>query len=188
VVGTQLLAKGLDLARLTVVGVVDADVGLSLPDYRAAERTYQLLSQVAGRAGRRDRPGRVYIQTYEPDAPPILAAAEHDYRGFYESEIAHRRRAGYPPFSRIARLIYRHHDEAAGLEEASRVARELRVLRDAAGRAEPEILGPTRPFVPRVRGELRWQILLRGRAPGTLVGQVRLGERWQVDIDPASLL
>ncbi|MCL6643578.1 MAG: primosomal protein N' [Dehalococcoidia bacterium] len=188
VVGTQLLAKGLDLARLTVVGVVDADVGLSLPDYRAAERTYQLLSQVAGRAGRRDRPGRVFIQTYEPEAPPIVAAAEHDYRGFYESEIAHRRRAGYPPFSRIARLVYRHHDETAGLEEASRVARELRVLRDAAGRAEPEILGPTRPFIPRVRGEVRWQILLRGRAPGTLIGQVRLGDRWQVDIDPASLL
>ncbi len=188
VVGTQLLAKGLDLPRLTVVGVVDADVGLSLPDYRAGERTFQLLSQVAGRAGRRDRPGYVVIQTYEPEAPPIVAAAAHDYRGFYEQEIVHRRRAGYPPFNRLARLMYRHPNEEAGLEEATRVAAELRVLRDAAGRAEPEIFGPTRPFIPRVRGEYRWQILLRGRAPGTLVAGVRLGERWQVDIDPASLL
>lgn len=188
VVGTQLLAKGLDLERLTVVGVVDADVGLSLPDYRAAERTFQLLSQVAGRAGRRDRPGYVVIQTYEPEAPPIVAAAAHEYRGFYEQEIAHRRRAGYPPFSRLARLLYRHPNEAAGLEEATRVAAELRVLRDAAGRAEPEIFGPTRPFIRRVRGEHRWQILLRGRAPGALLANVRLGERWAVDIDPGSLL
>jgi primosomal protein N' (replication factor Y) len=188
VVGTQMLAKGLDLSHLTVVGVVDADVGLSLPDYRAAERTFQLLSQVAGRAGRRERPGWVFIQTYEPEAEPIVAAAEHDYRGFYEHEIVHRRRAGYPPFTRLVRLIYRHRNEAAGLEEASRVASELRVLRDAAGRAEPDILGPTRPFIPRIRGELRWQILLRGRAPATLLANVRLGDRWQVDVDPASLL
>lgn len=188
VVGTQLLAKGLDLPKLTVVGVVDADVGLSLPDYRAAERTFQLLSQVAGRAGRRERPGWVVIQTYEPEAPPIVAAAEHDYRGFYEEEIAHRRRAGYPPFNRLVRLIYRHPNVEAGLEEASRVATELRVLRDAAGRAEPDILGPTRPFIPRVRGEHRWQILLRGKRPASLVASVRLGERWQVDVDPGSLL
>ncbi|GIW13118.1 MAG: primosomal protein N' [Tepidiforma sp.] len=188
VVGTQLLAKGLDLPNLTVVGVVDADVGLSLPDFRAAERTFQLLSQVAGRAGRRDRPGWVGIQTYEPEAPSIVAAAAHDYRDFYKQEIAHRRRAGYPPFSRLVRLVYRHPNLEAGLEEAGRVANELRVLRDAEGRAEPDILGPTRPFIPRVRGEHRWQILLRGRRPASLVGRVRLGERWQVDVDPASLL
>lgn len=188
VVGTQLLAKGLDLPKLTTVGVVDADVGLSLPDYRAGERTFQLLSQVAGRAGRRDRPGQVVIQTYEPEAPPIVAAAAHDYRGFYDAEVAHRRRAGYPPFSRLVRLIYRHPNLEAGLEEASRVASELRVLRDAAGRAEPDILGPTRPFIPRVRGEHRWQILLRGRRPAALVAEVRLGERWAVDVDPGSLL
>jgi primosomal protein N' (replication factor Y) len=117
-----------------------------------------------------------------------VAAAEHDYRGFYEEEIAHRRRAGYPPFNRLVRLIYRHPNVEAGLEEASRVATELRVLRDAAGRAEPDILGPTRPFIPRVRGEHRWQILLRGKRPASLVASVRLGERWQVDVDPGSLL
>ncbi len=187
-VGTQMLAKGLDLPQMTVVGVVDADVGLSLPDFHAHERAFQLLSQVAGRAGRRDRPGWVYFQTYQPEAPPIECAAAHDYRGFYEHEIAHRRRAGYPPFTRLVRLLHRDHNREHGLMEASRVASELRLQRDAAGRAEPDVLGPTPPYIARVRGEYRWQILLRGRRPAELVSQVRLGDRWSVDVDPASLL
>jgi primosomal protein N' (replication factor Y) len=187
-VGTQMLAKGLDLPEMTVVGVVDADVGLSLPDFHAHERTFQLLSQVAGRAGRRDKPGWVYIQTYEPEAPPILAAAHHDYRAFYEEEIAHRRRAGYPPFSRIVRMVHRDSNAERGLEEASRVAAELRVKRDAAGRAEPDILGPAPAYIARIRGEYRWQVLLRGRNPAALLSDMRLGERWHVDVDPASLL
>jgi primosomal protein N' (replication factor Y) len=188
VVGTQMLAKGLDLPMLTVVGVVDADVGLSLPDYHAHERAYQLLSQVAGRAGRRDRPGRVFIQTYDPDAPPIPAAAGHDYRSFYEHELAHRRRAGYPPFARLLRLTHRNANYEAGIAEASRVATELRLLRDSAGRAEPDVLGPTPAYIARIRGHFRWQILLRGRQPAELVAMVRLGDRWAVDVDPASLL
>lgn len=187
-VGTQVLAKGLDLPEMTVVGVVDADVGLSLPDYHAHERTFQLLSQVAGRAGRRDKPGRVYFQTYEPEAAPIVAAATHDYRAFYEEEIAHRRRAGYPPFNRLVRLVYRHGKQQHALEESARVASELRIARDAAGRAEPDILGPTPAFIPRVRGEYRYQVLMRGRHPSALLEKVRLGENWHVDIDPASLL
>jgi len=186
-VGTQMLAKGLDLPAMTVVGVVDADVGLSLPDFRAAERTFQLLSQVAGRAGRRDKPGWVYIQTYAPEAAPIVAAANHDYRAFYEDEIAHRRRAGYPPFTRLARLVLRHPDREQGLAEATRLATQLRVTRDAAGRADPDILGPTPAFIPRVRGEWRWQLLLRGQRPATLLSGVRAGERWHVDIDPAGM-
>jgi primosomal protein N' (replication factor Y) (superfamily II helicase) len=187
-VGTQMLAKGLDLPAMTVVGVVDADVGLSLPDYHASERTFQLLSQVSGRAGRRDRPGFVYIQTYEPQAVPIIAAAAHDYRSFYESELAHRRRAGYPPFSRLARLVYRHRDQEHGLKEAGRVATELRLERDIAGRAEPDVLGPMPPYIPRLRGEYRWQITLRGRDPGQLIERVRLGQGWAIDIDPMSLM
>ena len=187
-VGTQMLAKGLDLPAMTVVGVVDADVGLALPDYTAQERTFQLLSQVAGRAGRRDREGFVYIQTYQPEAAPIVAAASHDYRAFYEDEIAHRRRAGYPPFARLARLVHRDTNRERGLEEAGRIAAELRMLRDAAGRAEPDVLGPMAAFIPRVRGEYRFQVLLRGRHPARLLESVRLGERWGVDIDPASLL
>lgn len=187
-VGTQMLAKGLDLPEMTVVGVVDADVGLSLPDYHAHERTFQLLSQVAGRAGRRDKPGYVYIQTYEPEAAPIAAAAEHDYRAFYEDEIAHRRRAGYPPFNRLVRLVYRHGRQEHALEEAARVANELRIARDSAGRAEPDILGPTPTFVPRIRGEFRYQVLMRGRNPARLLEDVRLGDHWHIDVDPASLI
>jgi primosomal protein N' (replication factor Y) len=187
-VGTQMLAKGLDLPEMTVVGVVDADVGLSLPDYHAHERTFQLLSQVAGRAGRREKPGYVYIQTYEPGAAPIVCAAEHDYRGFYETEIAHRRRAGYPPFSRLVRLTFRHPNKDHGLQEATRVAAEIRLARDSAGRADPDVLGPTPAYISRVRGEYRWQLLLRGRQPATAVANIRLGEHWAVDVDPASLL
>ncbi|MCC7363935.1 MAG: primosomal protein N' [Dehalococcoidia bacterium] len=187
-VGTQMLAKGLDLPQMTVVGVVDADVGLSLPDFHAHERTFQLLSQVSGRAGRRERDGFVYFQTYEPDAAPIVCAANHDYRAFYEDEIAHRRRAGYPPFSRMVRLVHRNGNYEHGLQEASRVAADLRLQRDAAGRAEPDILGPTPTYIARVRGEYRWQVLLRGRNPAQLVASARLGERWTVDVDPASLL
>lgn len=187
-VGTQMLAKGLDLPAMNVVGVVDADVGLSLPDYVAHERAFQLLSQVAGRAGRRETVGKVFIQTYEPDAVPIRAAADHDYRTFYEHELAHRRRAGYPPFSRLVRLTLRHLKEDQGLEEATRVATELRTLRDVAGRADPDILGPTPAYIRRYRGEFRWHILLRGHEPAALVTQVRLGNRWTVDVDPAGTL
>ncbi len=187
-VGTQMLAKGLDLPAMTVVGVVDADVGLSLPDYVAHERTFQLLSQVAGRAGRRERRGEVYIQTYEPEAPPIRAAAEHDYAGFFAHESQHRRRAGYPPFARLARLSYRHGNQERGLEHASQMAAELRTRRDAAGWPDPDVLGPTPAYVRRLRGEYRWHILLRGRDPRALLDQVTLGRRWSVDIDPVSLL
>jgi primosomal protein N' (replication factor Y) len=187
-VGTQMLAKGLDLPAMTVVGIVDADVGLSLPDYHSDERVFQLLTQVSGRAGRRDAPGQVFIQTYNPEAPPIQFAALHDYRGFYEHEIAHRRRAGYPPFSRIVRLVHSHTGYERGLMEASRIANELRTRRDAAGRGEPEVLGPGRPYIARVRGRHRWQIVLRGRDPVSLVAPLRLGEGWTVDVDPANLL
>ncbi len=187
-VGTQMLAKGLDLPGMTVVGVVDADIGLNMPDYHAHERVFQLLSQVAGRAGRRGRRGEVFIQTYNADAVPIVAAAAHDYRGLYEHEIAHRRRAGYPPFSRLAHLVHRSADKEGGLQEATRVAMDLRVRRDAAGWSEPEILGPTAAFIPRLRGDWRWQILLRGRNPAQLLSSARLGPRWTIDIDPASML
>ncbi|MEX1103241.1 MAG: primosomal protein N', partial [Dehalococcoidia bacterium] len=188
VVGTQMLAKGLDLPQMMVVGVVDADVGLNLPDYHAHERAFQLLSQVAGRAGRRDKPGQVFFQTYDPEAAPIACAAAHDYRSFYEHELAHRRRAGYPPFNRLVRLVYRHRSQEHGLKEASRVAQELRLKRDAAGRAEPDILGPQPAYITRLRGEYRWQILMRGRQPSALAAEMRFGEGWTVDVDPAGLL
>jgi primosomal protein N' (replication factor Y) len=186
-VGTQMLAKGLDLPAMNVVGVVDADVGLNLPNLYAHERGFQLLSQVAGRAGRRDTPGQVFIQTYDPEAAPIQCAANHDYHSFYEHEIAHRRRAGYPPFTRLVRLTFGHGHEETGLMEASRVAGEIRLQRDAAGRAEPDVLGPTQAYIYRLRGVYRWNILLRGRDPAKILGQVRLGKGWTVDVDPVTV-
>jgi primosomal protein N' (replication factor Y) len=189
IVGTQVLAKGLDLPRLIVVGVVDADIGLNLPTYEASERTYQLLTQVAGRAGRRDKPGSVFVQTYQPEAAPIQAAASGDYGSFYVDELAHRRRAGYPPFARLVRLLLRHGNQDLGQEEATRVARELRTRRDAAGRTDPEVLGPTPAYVRRLRGDYRWTILLRGRGePAALLRDIRLGNRWTIDVDPVGLI
>ena len=105
-VGTQMIAKGLDLPLVTLVGVVAADVGLYLPDFRSGERTFQLLTQVAGRAGRSARGGRVIIQTYQPEHYAIQAAAQHDYDAFYEREMTFRREHGYPPMRRLARLVY----------------------------------------------------------------------------------
>ncbi|MDZ7728558.1 MAG: hypothetical protein U5Q44_10420 [Dehalococcoidia bacterium] len=183
-----MLAKGLDLGSLTVVGVVDADVGLHLPSYQAPERAFQLLSQVIGRAGRRQKQGLAVIQTYDPESEAIQAAASSDYDGFFEEEITHRRRVGYPPFSRLARLIYRDSNEDRALEEATRVATELRTRRDAAGRAEPDVLGPSPAYIRRLRGEYRWTLLLRGHDPARLLADVRLGRRWTVDIDPVNLL
>ena len=183
-----MLAKGLDLPAMTVVGVVDADVALGLPDYTAPERTFQLLSQVAGRAGRREQRGQVFIQTYKPDTASIVAAADHDYQGFFSYEAQARRRTGYPPFARLARLTYRHANQERGLEHASQVAAELRTRRDAAGWPDPDVLGPTPAYVRRLRGDYRWHILLRGRDPRALLEQVTLGRRWSVDIDPVSLL
>ena len=188
VVGTQLLAKGLDLPRMTVAGAVDADVGLHLPTYLAPERTYQLLAQVSGRVGRRDQPGRAFIQTYEPGHAAIVAAATGGYEQFYELEMEHRRRAAYPPFGRLARLTFRHPKQEHGLEESSRVATELRAHRDAAGRTDPDVLGPSPAYIRRIRGDYRWNVLLRGRNPGQLLDKVRFGPRWTVDIDPVNLL
>lgn len=188
VVGTQVLAKGLDLPSLSVVGVVDADVGLHLPTYLAPERTFQLLSQVVGRAGRRQKQGLGVIQTYAPTSTALQATATGDYRGFYEDELAHRRRAGYPPFARLVRLTFHHANEEHGLQEASKLAAELRLRRDAAGRADPDILGPSPAYIRRLRGEYRWNILLRGREPSRLLAGVRAGQRWTVDVDPVNLL
>ncbi|HJP41639.1 MAG TPA: primosomal protein N' [Dehalococcoidia bacterium] len=188
VVGTQVLAKGLDLPEMTVVGIIDADIGLNLPNYAAHERAFQLISQVAGRAGRRGRRGEVYVQTYDPTNAAVRRAADYDYRAFYDYEIAHRRRAAYPPFARLAVLQFRHRNQEAGVEEASRLATELRVKRDAAGRAGPEVLGPTPAYIPRVRGYYRWQILIRGHDPANLLGNVRFGLGWSIDIDPAGTL
>ncbi|MPZ98837.1 MAG: primosomal protein N' [Dehalococcoidia bacterium] len=182
-VGTQMVAKGLDLPMVTLVGVVLADYTLREGDFRSRERGFQLLVQVAGRAGRADRHGRVLVQTLQPEAPAIIAAAAHDVDRFYEEELAWRADHGYPPFRNLVRLVFSHTNGAYAIEEASRMAEELRAL--AAGLPDIEVRGPTPPQVARVRGRHRWSILLRGDDPASLVRSMdELPPGWVVDVDP----
>jgi primosomal protein N' (replication factor Y) len=188
VVGTQMVAKGFDFPAVTVVGIVHADSGIYLPDYRAAERTFQLLTQVAGRAGRHLPHGRVVIQTYTPEHYAIRAASRQDYRAFYEEELAFRERHGYPPFRRLVRLLVRHRDEVAGQLAAAEVAERLRAQAAAHGAGDCEVLGPTPAFVSRIRGFYQWQLLVRGADGPRIVAEVPLHGGWVIDVDPVSLL
>ena len=186
-VGTQMIAKGLHFPSVTLVGVVLADVGLSIPDYRAGERAFQLLCQVAGRAGRGERPGRVVIQTYQPDNYAIQASAAQNYQSFYNKEMAYRRERGNPPFNKLIRLLHTHINQATCEHEARAVARTMADERDARGIGSIEILGPVPAYPARLRGRYRWHIVLRGPEPRALLDHVALPRDWHVDIDPVSL-
>jgi primosomal protein N' (replication factor Y) len=144
-----------------------------------------LLAQVAGRAGRAERPGRVVVQTLAPDDRAILAAAEHDVDGFFEGELPWRREHAYPPFTRLVRLLFQHASNEYALEEAARVRAELRRL--AAGLPDVEVLGPTPPQIARVRGRYRWGLLVRGADPAALVRAIDLPPGWTVDVDPSNV-
>ncbi len=186
-VGTQMLAKGLDLPAVTVVGVISADVGLHLPDFRAGERAFQLITQVAGRAGRGERPGSVIVQTYTPDHYAIDAASRYDYDGFVACELGHRQHAGYPPFGRLVRMLFSHTNARFARDEAARVSRAVEERRRELG-SDTDVLGPSPAFYERVRGRWRWQVLLRGRDPAALITDLPLPAGWTVDVDPLSLL
>ncbi len=156
-----MLAKGHDFPKVTLVGVVSIDAGLALPDFRAAERAFQLITQVAGRAGRGDLPGRVLIQTYHPHHYALRHASAQDYRGFYDEEIRHRRNHGYPPFVALALMLIRHKDAA----RANVIAHELRKALVAANGAHTcRILGPAPAPFARLRGEHRVQLLVKARS------------------------
>ena len=185
-IGTQMLAKGLDLPLVTLVGVILADVGLNLPDYRAAERTFQVLTQVAGRAGRSPLGGQVVMQTYEPDNYAINAAAQHDYEGFFAKEIDYRRELHYPPFSRLLRLEYRHHDPQKAQDTAENMFTQLQDwIADKS--AKIEVIGPVPSFFSRLYGRYRWQIVLRGPDPVSLLRGCQIPD-WIIEVDPSSLL
>lgn len=186
-VGTQMLAKGLDLPLVTLVGVVLADVGLNLPDYAAAERTFQLLTQVAGRAGRSPLGGEVILQTFEPGSYALQAAAAHSYRQFYQRELEYRRQLGYPPFARLARLEIRHPDPSQAEAAAVRLADQIHEWIETEGYRATEVIGPAPCFFSRLAGQYRWQIVLRGPDPASLLRGRRLPD-WRVEIDPPSLL
>jgi len=186
-IGTQMIAKGLDLPLVTLVGVINADVSLHLPDFRAGERTFQVLSQVAGRAGRGPLAGQVIMQSYTPEHYTIGCAAKQDYLSFYEQEISLRRQYHNPPFSRLARLLYTNPNNALCQTEAQRMHRLLKEERDSWG-MDISLIGPSPAFIPRVRGRYRWQIILRGDDLVRLLTKVPLPQGWVVDIDPVSLL
>lgn len=187
-IGTQMIAKGLDLPLVTLVGVVTADTALNLPDFRAAERTFQLLTQVAGRAGRSILGGRVIIQTYSPDHYAIQAASHHDYGTFFGQEMAFRREQRYPPLSQLVRLIYVGANSRRCEDEALRMQQVLLNKIGRLGVADVTLIGPAPCFFRRLRGKYRWQIILRGEQPGRLLSDLALPLGWRVDVDPVSVL
>jgi primosomal protein N' (replication factor Y) len=187
-IGTQMIAKGLDLPLITLVGVVSADTALNLPDFRAGERTFQLLSQVAGRAGRGTLGGKVVIQTYSPEHYAIQAASRHDYSSFYDKEIEYRRQLRNPPFTRLACLTYSHTNDALCQREAERMKRLLSQEIDSQGIADIELIGPAPAYIHRLRGRFRWQLILRGSELSTFLSSIPFPQGWTVDIDPLGLV
>ena len=185
-VGTTLVTKGLDIPNVTLVGVVSADVALNLPDERAAERTYQLLAQAAGRAGRGERRGRAIIQSYQPDHPAIRAVVDDDAAAFYDEELALRRRFGSPPFGRLLKLTLGLADRDGAEREAGAEAERLRARARERG-SDVAVIGPAPAYIARRAERWRWNVVLRGSEPTALLdGPVE--PPWSVDVDPESLL
>ena len=208
-IGTQMVAKGLDFANVTLVGVINADTALNMPDFRASERSFQLLMQVSGRAGRGLAEGAVMVQTFNPDHESIRLAANHDYRAFYEIEIANRRELIYPPFASLANLVITDADERRVVEQAHAIARKIRDLVGPVSRPQVpsaisraaersiDILGPVACPLERLRNRYRWHILLRSADKPALLALLRKLlsalspiERSSItlDIDPIAML
>jgi len=198
-VGTQMVSKGHDVPGVTLVAVLIADLSLNVPDFRAAERTLQLLVQVAGRAGRGEAAGRVVVQTFRPEHPSLVAAVHHDYVGFMGAELERRRAFGYPPFARLINVLLDGRDGAAVERAARDLAAQLRRHARALGLDDDAVLGPAPPPLERLRGRYRWQCLLRGadvralrtvaRVARAAAGTARRARvRITIDVDPYSML
>jgi primosomal protein N' (replication factor Y) len=196
-VGTQMIAKGHDFPEVTFVGVLLADLSLSFPDFRASERTFQILTQVAGRSGRGDRPGKVLFQTMAPESPAIRRASEYDYAGFMEDELAAREAMGYPPFGRMLLLRLSGAKQDAAREAADLVAGALSGPLSVHG---VRILGPAPSPIARVKRRFHYQILLV-MPPDLAVGDLfpellrplrervrKLGARLEADVDPYQMM
>jgi primosomal protein N' (replication factor Y) (superfamily II helicase) len=186
-IGTQMLAKGLDLPLVTLVGVVLADVGLNFPDYRASERTFHLLMQVAGRAGRSELGGRAIFQTFQPDHIAIRMAAQHDFRGYYQEELHQRRRLRYPPYFRLARLEVRKLKAKEAEDAAISMARSISYHIARSEHPSSDIIGPVPCFFSRVNGYYRWQVILRSPDPLAILHELSITD-FKVEIDPPNLL
>jgi len=186
IVGTQVVAKGLDLPHLRTVGVVQADSGLSLPDYQSSERVFQLLAQVCGRVGRNEHPSSVIVQSYQPTHPSVQFGIKQDYIGFYNQAILERRRALFPPFTYLLKLTCVYKTEAAAIRASRELARNLRQKLPR----HTTVLGPTPAFYERVRDSYRWQLIVKSPSRATLAALIKdlPPARWQYDLDPSSLL
>jgi primosomal protein N' (replication factor Y) len=198
-VGTQMVTKGHDVFGVTVVGALLADLSLNMPDFRAAERTFQLLSQVAGRSGRGDNPGRVIVQTYSPDHYAIRYLTAHDYRGFFTAEREFRQALNYPPFSRLVNLRVDGPKLAEVENKVRWLAAQLRALqsRNAEIYDQVEVLGPAAAPIEKLRNRYRWQLLLRSKYSSRVLKLARAARdvlpnsravRLHIDVDPYSML
>jgi len=194
--GTQMIAKGLDFPNVTLVGVINADTALHFPDFRAAERTFQLVTQVAGRTGRSARGGRVLVQTFRPNHPEIEAAVHHDYLRFVSQELPSRQQFGYPPAAEMIRLIVRGEQEGVTTAFCQELADRLQAaFPDEA--EELRLLGPAPAPIAKLRGKYRFHLLLidsdrdrlrRVFRQATADVPAVSGVQWVVDVDPWSLL
>jgi primosomal protein N' (replication factor Y) len=192
--GTQMIAKGHDIPNVTLVGVISADIGLGMPDFRAAERAFQLLTQVAGRAGRGDLPGKVLVQTINPDHYAIGYAAAQDFDGFYRRELEFRRAMRYPPFAALANVLLRSENQ----EDSLRMASEIGHLLTPAPE-NTRVLGPAEAPVPRLKNEYRYQLLIKAASRKVLNDTLNalrahaIGKKWNatalvIDVDPLTLM
>ena len=191
-IGTQMIAKGLDFPKITLVGVVNADVTMNLPDFRASERTFNLMTQVAGRAGRGDEGGEVIIQTYAPSHYAITTASKHDYEGFYEEEIKSRKELSFPPFTHIIRLGLRARNENSVIKAAE----DLKDFLLCKKMKDIEIIGPAPSPISRIRGYFRWNVLIKGKNRSIMCEVLRkaledykkpYGVLIAIDVDPLSM-
>lgn len=186
-VGTQMIAKGLDIPGVTLVGVVSADIALMLPDFAAPERAFNLLTQVAGRAGRGAEAGKVIIQTFNPQHFCIDAASRHNYHEFYAAEIEARRRYGYPPFRKFIKFTYSHENRQRAQNESLLLREKLDLWIERLGLLDVDIVGPAPALMERLQGKYRWQMILRGHDLQRLL-RVLHTPGWQVDIEPVSIM
>lgn len=186
IIGTQVVAKGLDLPHLRAVGIVQADAGLSLPDFMSSERTFQLLSQVVGRVGRSHHPTNVVVQTYQPTHPAILDGINQNYQDFYTRTITQRHKTNFPPFCHILKLTCVYKTEKAAIANAKKLQHELRRIIDE----DVEILGPTPSFYERMRDTYRWQLVVKSSQREKLLNLLDYvpTTHWQYELDPVSLL
>lgn len=195
-VGTQMISKGHDFPNVVLVGVISADISLNIPDFRASEKTFQLLTQVSGRGGRGDAPGRVIIQTFNPGHYVLKRVQDHDYRAFYNEEAALRQALAYPPYSRMIGLHLSSINKDRGWQEAQALgARARELMRKAGNAGNVAVIGPAEAPLARIRGRYRWQLLLKGddsrllrRVAQDLLSRCATGVQVKIDVDPMNFM